>query len=318
MLSRPAQIRSNKSAAKHFAHYQNHKESNVIEPLRTVLAYGALALCCASGLAQAQVGPMPQPPESYGAPDQPQLPSTNQASERAIIGFSFNLEVAVAEVQAIVPAGYTALPTVSGGTTTNVMCDLWLQNQLWAPNAAGSFARGSYGPFNSFGCYVYAMPPPDQQNALGFEVFQFVRYVNNAAINDLRNAMGGAGSTRFANIDARLVTTTGGEMRMKVSVDDPDSNFKLQATLKTLPVIDQQLRRAGPVVVRFVDMTSSPMVTRSSFDAFIAVDSASITEPGALDVAAKKLKLAAGTLTILSVTPASVAYGPEVFLNPRS
>jgi len=87
-----------------------------------------------------------------------------------------------------------------------------------------------------------------QQNPLGFEVFQFVRYVNNAAINDLRNAIGGAGSTRFANIDARLVTSTGGELRMKVSVDDPDSNFKLQATLDTLPVIDQPSVAYGPEV----------------------------------------------------------------------
>lgn len=261
---------------------------------------------------------MPQPPANYGAPDQPQLPGTNQVSERAAIGFSFTLQVAVAEVQALVPAGYTALPAVSGGATTNVMCDLWLQNQLWAPNATGSFARGSYGPFNSFDCYVYAMPPADQQNPLGFEVFQFVRYVNNAAIADLRNAIGGAGSTLFANIDARLVTTTGGGLRMKVSVDDPDSKFNLDATLTTLPVIDQQLRRAGPVVVRFVDMTSTPMIPRNSFDAFIAVDSASITEPAALDLATKKLKLAAGTLTIVSVTPGSVAYAPEVFLNPRS
>ena len=290
----------------------------MIESLRTVLAYGVLALCCASSLAQAQVGPLPQPPANYGAPDQPQLPSTNEVSERAILGYSFTLEVTLAEMQALVPAGYTALPTVSGGATTNVMCDLWLQNQLWSPNTAGSFTRGSYGPFNSFDCYVYASPPADQQNPLGFEVFQFVRYVNNAAIADLRNAIGGAGSTRFANIDARLVTTTGGELRMKVSVDDPDSNLKMQATLTTLPVIDQQLRRAGPVVVRFVDMTSTPMVTRNSFDAFIAVDSASITEPAALDIPTKKLKLAAGALTILNVTAGSVAYGPEVFLNPRS
>src|SRR5262249_14188053 len=159
----------------------------------------------------------------------------------------------------------------------------WLQNQLWAPSSAGNFARGSYGPFNSFDCYIYAVPPPDKQNPLGFEVFQFVRYVNNAAISDLRNAIGGDNSTRFANIDGHLATITGGELRMKVRVDDPDSNFKLQATLTTLPVIDQQLRRAGPVVVRFVDMTSAPMVTRNSFDAFIAVDSASITDPGALD-----------------------------------
>ncbi len=285
--------------------------------LRTVLTYGVLALCCATGLAQAQVGPMPQPPASYGAPDQLQPASTNEVSERAVIGFSFTLQVALAEVQALVPAGYTALPAVSGGDTTNVMCDLWLQNQLWAPNSAGAFARGSYGPFNSFDCYVYAMPPADQQNPLGFEFFQFVRYVNNAAIADLRNAIGGAGSTLFANIDGRLVTTTGGGLRMKVSVDDPDSKFKLDATLTTLPVIDQQLRHAGPVVVRFVDMTSTPMMTRNSFDAFVAVDSATITEPAALDVSTKKLKLAAGTLTVLNVTAGSVAYGPEVFLNLR-
>ena len=289
----------------------------MIESLRTVLAYGVLALCFASSLARAQVGPMPQPPANYGAPDLPPPQSTSEVSERATLGFSFILEVALSEVQALVPAGYTALPAVSGGATTNVMCDLWLQNQLWVPNSAGNFARGSYGPFNSFDCYIYAMPPPDQQNPLGFEVFQFVRYVNNAAINDLRNAIGGAGSTRFANIDGHLVTTTGGELRIKVSVDDPDANFKLKATLTTLPVIDQQLRRAGPTVVRFVDMTSAPMVTRNSFEAFIAVDSASITEPAALNVSTKKLKLAAGTLTILNVTAGTVAFGPEVFLNPR-
>ena len=271
--------------------------AHVIKSFRILFTHGMLTLCLASGLAHAQtsIGPLPQSPANYGLPTSPLL-SGWEMSVRSSIAFSFNLQVALADVQAVLPVGYTALPAVTGGTTANVTCQFWLQNQLQLTTSVGGFAPGSYGPFNSFDCSVFASPPPGQQNPLGFEQIQLIRYVNNQEIADLRNALEGANSNRYGVIDGRVRTTTDGVLRMAATVDDPDSSFHLSATLTGAPVINQQLRQVGAgLVLRFVDMTSVPAIARTSNSITVSGDLAGITDPAALVV--PRLRLSTGTFS---------------------
>ena len=288
----------------------------MIKSFRGLIVGGVLALGLASGVAHAQVGPLPQPPENYGLPVNPQLAGF-EVSLRSSIAFSFSVQVALADVQKVLPAGYTAVPATPGGPNANMTCQFWLQNKIQINANSAGVAPGSYGPFNTFDCSVFASPPPGQQNPLGFEQVQLIRYINNSEINDLRNAVDGAGSSRFANIDGRVRTTTGGELRIRASIDDPDSGFKVHATLTAVPVINQQLRQAGPLVLRFVDVSVVPTLARNGSNVVVAGDLANITDPAALDLSVKQFRLPGGKLKVLSSAPAVVGFGPEVFYKIR-
>src|SRR5262245_14568745 len=156
---------------------------------RVLFALGTLVFASGAALAQTAIGPRPFAPPSY--PGDVPLSVQGYESSQYSSGFNFSFTVDLAEVQKFLPAGYTAIPTTPGGTTTGIVAIFGSQTLLTLTSPIPGFAAGTYGPYETFDLSVAAFAPPIAPGfPPRFELVFLTRFVNNAEIVDLRNALG--------------------------------------------------------------------------------------------------------------------------------
>ena len=188
---------------------------------RILFAFGALIIASSAAVAQTAMGPRPFAPPVY-AGDVPLGVQGYEVSQYSS-GFNFSFTVDLAEVQKFLPVGYTAIPTTPGGTTTGIVGIFGYQTLLTLTSPIPGFASGTYGPFETFDLSVACFGPPAAPGLPPrFELVFLTRFVNNAEIVDLRNAFGGPGETRYADIEVRMREGAAGQLRMRGKAEGAD------------------------------------------------------------------------------------------------
>jgi hypothetical protein len=285
------------------------QRSAVARPQVSNLVLTAAALLIGtSAFAQSPVGPRPLPPPSYGPPPSPAMIGY-QSSQFSPQGFAFTLEVALADVQGFLPAGYTAIASTPGATTATVTGIVASQNMLTLTTATGEFAAGTYGPYDSFGLVVPALTPPGSLRP--FEVVSLGRFVNNSEIVDLHNALTGAGSTQLADITVRILEQDGA-VRIKANVRDFDFGLRVDASVTTPAEVASQVRNQGPLPGRSVNALTSPPMPAAGGLTTVSSDSAARSAPEAFTFSGA-IKLSGGKLKVQAANPGTAYWNNEVY-----
>jgi len=277
----------------------------------------ALALIASDAALAQTIGPRPFSPPSYGPPP-PAL--TGYQMSQVGSGFNFTFIAEISEVQKFLPAGYSALPTATGATTTGVTVLVTTNSFLNIPTNTtvpslpngGPVGFGLYGPFESFDLVVGTLNPVGV-----FESVFIARFVSNVEIAEVRNAFSGAIDTRYAAIKVSFVKEAG-VGRMKVVVDDPDFGLKVTAVQTGADTIVASPRGFPPFGfgLHTLNTTVSPP-TLGAGGVFSASsnNSAVFTDPAAIEVPRQALRLAGGRLKTLSVIPGNFFFEQEVFVK---
>lgn len=273
--------------------------------LKGALAVAALALS-ASALGQSAIGPRPLPPPTYGAPTTPPLLGY-ESSTFAGHGFSFTFDVDLAQVQKFLPEGYTPLASTTDPTRATVTAILSLQSLLTVNVPAGSFAAGTYGPYDTLGLVTVAHAPS------GFiEIVSLASLVDNSEIVDLQNARQGAGSIRLADIDVDLHEQYG-QIGMKARIRDFDFGLRLTISASAPAEIATQIRTGGLALpVRAVNSLASPP-TPNVRNVVLAMDDIGAASDATTPEVKGRVRLSAGKLDILAVHPATFFWNAETF-----
>jgi len=261
-----------------------------------------------SAFAQSPIGPLPLPPPSYGPPTSPAL-AGYQASQFSPQGFGFRLEVTLADVQGFLPAGYTAIPSAPGATTATVTAIVGYQNLLTLQNPTGSFAPGTYGPFDSFDLVVPALTPPGSSRP--FEVVSLARFVNNSEIADLRTALLGTGATQLADITVKTLEKDGA-LTITARVRDLDFGLRVVASVTTPAEVASQARNQAPLPARNVNSLVSPPTPATSGLTAVSGDSAARSAPEAFTFSGA-IRLSGGRLNVLTASPGTAYWNNETF-----
>jgi hypothetical protein len=268
----------------------------------------AALLIGTTAFAQSPTGPRPLPPPSYGPPPSPALIGY-QASQFSPQGFLFNLDVDLEKLKDFLPAGYTPVPSTPGATTATVTAVVAYQNMFTLQSAAGDFAPGTYGPFDSFELVVPALTPPGSLRP--FEVVSLARFVNNSEIVDLRTALLGAATTQLADIDVQLQEADG-EVRIKARIRDFDFGLRVTASASTPAEVVAQIRNQGPLPSRSVNSLVSPPTLAAGGLTSVSSDSASASVPEAFEFSGA-IRLSGGRLRVLTVHPGTAYWNNETF-----
>jgi hypothetical protein len=261
-----------------------------------------------SALAQTPVGPRPLPPPSYGPPPSPAMIGY-KSSQFSPQGFAFTLDVALADVQGFLPAGYTAIPSTPGATTATVTGVVAYQAMITIPVGTAEFPAGTYGPFDSFDLVIPALTPPG--SARPFEVVSLARFVNNSEIVDLRTWLTGAGSVQLADITVKAIEENG-ELRLRAKIRDFDFGLRVNASVTTPAEVASQIRNQGPLPGRSVNALVSPPTTATSGLTTVSSDSAARSAPEAFEFSGA-IKLSGGKLTVLAANPGTAYWNNEVY-----
>lgn len=276
---------------------------------RSVVALTIAALVIGtSAFAQTPLGPRPLPPPSYGPPPSPAM-INYQSSQFSPQGFAFTLDVALADVQGFLPAGYTAIPSTPGATTATVTGVVAYQNMLTLPVGTAEFRAGTYGPFDSFTLVVPALTPPG--SARPFEVVSLARFVNNSEIVDLGTWLTGAGTVQLADISVKAIEENG-ELHLQAKIRDFDFGLRVNASLTTPAEVASQVRNQGPLPARNVNALVSPPTTATSGPSTVSSDSAARSAPEAFTFSGV-IKLSGGKLQVLAANPGTAYWNNEVY-----
>lgn len=274
---------------------------------RILIVAAALTI---ADVASAQITPTvrPFPPPSYGAT----APAV-QGYELSQFGngFNFSFTISLSEAQKLLPAGYTALPTTAGGTTTGIVALVTINNLLTEHLPNGPL---THGPYESFDLALGTLNPSGV-----FESVLIARFVNNQEIVDLRQQYSGTIDTRYADIRVAF-RKEGGVARMKVVVDDPDLGLKVTAVETGSDLIVASPRGFPPFgfnlgVVN--TLVSPPTPGRGSVFAFSSDNSATFTDATALEVTRQQLRLAGGKVKVLGTAPGNFFFNQEVLVKLR-
>jgi hypothetical protein len=269
-----------------------------------ILAIAALVLS-ASAFAQSALGPRPFPPPSYGPPTSFPIQGY-EFSTFSGHGFIFTLDFDLAEVQKHVPAGYIVLPSPTDPTRASATAILALENFLTLTVPVGSFAPGTYGPYESLGIVVVTLAPS------GFiEIVSLAPLVNNSEIADIQNTLQGAGSSRLADINVTMKETFG-QLQIKAKVEDFDFGLRLNLSLTGPAEVTSQRRVEQPVPARAVNTLVSPPTPNARTSVIAKNDIGGITDPAAL-VVTGRLRLAGGKLPIVAARPSGFYWNSESF-----
>src|SRR5690242_215564 len=184
-------------------------------------------LSAAGAFAQSPLGPRALPPPSYGAPTSPLLAGYGT---RSMTPLSLGLTVAasVADLQNVLPPGFTPLPLPTDATRASVSLSLNSQTNT-EMTATGPAAPGTYGPYNTLTISTVA------RNSLGQnQVLTLVGFSNNQEMVDINNGGQGGATNRFADISF-IVKDVDGALRVHAVARDPDTGLVVNVIATTPP-----------------------------------------------------------------------------------
>ena len=264
------------------------------------VALGVLALVGFVGTGQAQTGSGSPPPtydwdNSVPGVQQPTSPLVANPDFRSVRLYqvAFPVLVPLAELQGIMPAGFTAIATPAGSQTGTVNF-LYIVDQRFERPTLGQ----TYGPFTGILVTTNAVNNnvSPARTELVFPAFEVSSEV------DALNAVFGPGSARLAKVKMKVVEKDG-TIRFDFDVKDKSLGFHVEAGAEA-PVTINTRTKSDPIGIAlraFNGFTPNRAVRAASISDFLAVPTASAnatfeTEDG-------QLHFPAGNLTILGLGP---------------
>jgi hypothetical protein len=235
--------------------------------LRPCIASIILVLVLA-GTAAAQI-PQGQPPPSYG--NTPAMLDGFQL--RLFRTFQLNLNVTVpkAELQALLPACYTARdrdPANPDGTS-RLMVNVYFQQRTELTADTAGFAKGTYGPVDQFNVLALVSDPHDAAVTLVLDSERS----NDASVN-LTNGIFGAGSTHRAS-----------RLDVKIDQESEDATIRFNARVKNRKIgLNVEVEVEVPSAIVGSSRTSS--TTAAAPYQFLNGDTRPVTTNRRFDLAA--------------------------------
>ncbi len=254
-----------------------------------------LALLALARAAAAQTG---APPPSYGA-SLPKELEGHQVRFFRTIQMSIAAKVPRAELQKLLPAGYTAQPLAGDKDAARIAFGFYFQQRAELTTPIGSLAAGTYGPADT-------MNVTTTTDTAGGEVVLFLDSERSTeASAALGNALYGPGSTRVASsfdmgLEQKRADKT---IRVRAHVVDQALGQEVDVVAPSTDIVSTpRVTAASPVLSqRFLDGARPPKVNRL-FKVATAADYTAVAGDGIkLTVPGGKLRLPGGSLTVLGV-----------------
>jgi hypothetical protein len=273
------------------------------------VAFAYLASLC---IAEAQT-PTGSPPPSHGALSSPLLTGYEQRVVQ-LHHLSFTIIVALADLQAVLPPGYVALPRPSDPTTAQVTVVIAYQDRVELPAAFNGLTAGTYGPSSHLSVEA-VVRGASGDNELAILVHE--RSTQDSV--DLIDKAFGVGSARLAdsiNIDIEEENEGAGTLRFKFRVKDHTIGLDIAGEANTASAIVQRTTlNPDPIPLRFLNgFTPNTLFRVGSQGDLITV----LVAPGTLllKVPGGRLNLPVGDLTILGAGPiVRLSRNLELFLK---
>jgi len=212
--------------------------------------------------------------------------------------------VPLAQLQAILPAGLTAVANPVGSSTAQVVLTFVYQQRTEI------VGQGTFGPASSL--FVTTTVAND---ALGRqEGLQIAVYVNDQALVDALNVQFGPGALRLADVNLKFEQKNG-SLNFDGTVNHPGTNFKIRASAECHEAIDTRVTNdPGPLAVRFLG--DGPVIN-PSFRIANQLDNRVLpvaTAQATITPTHGPLRLPAGNVTISSLGPSVIfARWIEIF-----
>lgn len=271
----------------------------------------SIVIASSAGMPNAALGQTPQgaPPPSYGTtytsepvPALPvPLPNPLQFFEMRRFRdwqLTVTLMVPTAEVQAVLPAGYT-VPN-PGAISTGVSVAFVLQERVELMTPLEGFAAGSYGPVDEVLVLTLATNPLGAPENV---ILDNLRSTEEAVT--LTNGIFGPASARLATtLDVGITAGAQADtLHFGGMVAAGKLSIQVDAIVSSTVAMTSVRNRVVPTPFRYVDNSVQPTVANRSVRAGVGVDQivAVPIEGINVKVKAKRIPLAQGTLTVLSV-----------------
>jgi hypothetical protein len=215
--------------------------------------------------------------------------------------------VPVADLQAILPSGYIATPTVSGGNTTTVTLNFIL-DQRFQPDVTNPT---TYGPTSAL---LVTATVTNSNRQIARQEIIFPCFEASADVDKL-NAVFGANTTRLAKVTASATEEKG---MLKFAFEISDSGIGLDLTMSAEAPDTLNTRAASdPVAYPFRAFTG--LVPDAAFYAASQADAISVPTAAAklkLHSPGHRLYFPAGALSILDFgTSVTFSRGVEFMLK---
>lgn len=269
-------------------------------PVLSVLVLALTTCVLAASGVRAQAGSgSPPPTYDYDAA----VPGTQGPKSPLVAGYDYRsvrtyqvsipVLVPLAQLQSILPAGFTATPSAPGADTASLSLGFFV-DQRFERTAVGQ----SYGPVSALLVSTTAVnnnvSPP--RSELVFPAFEASGEI------DALNAAFGPGSARLADVKVKIEQEDGA-MRFSFDVSDDSLGFRIRAEAESPSAINTR-SVSDPVGLPF--RTFNGRSANNSFHA--ASQSDTLTLPAAssvvkLQAPGQRLRFPAGTLSIVGLGP---------------
>lgn len=262
---------------------------------------GALIVMWA-GIASAQP-PLGSTPPGYG-----ELSSAQAAG--AVAGYqlrlfrSFNISIPfvtkLADLQALLPPGYTAIASPAGSDTANAAIGIAFQQRQQIMTAFNGVAPGVYAPNSELNVSATVLNP---SGAVELVLLHGER--STQEITDIVNAMFGANSVYRSDEYNFSVGEKDGVFVMAASIRNDTTGFRLKVDVATTqPLVRRTVANPVPITARFVTRTQA----NTGFRLAQQLESEAIATQMQLkiDTPGNYLKVPGGGLHIVSI-PATMS-----------
>jgi hypothetical protein len=242
-----------------------------------------------------------QTPEGSPPPThEPPLSSTVGAGplsgyeNRAVRVHQLNVPVLVplADLQAVLPNGYTALPVAAGGATAQVTLGFYYQQRSEFPAAVGSIPAGAYGPHSALNVFAVVAAPSGGSEQV---ILYSGRSTQSSA--DVTNLLFGGDVAQLAEVKAGLEEEDGA-IKVKFGIKDDALGLSVAVAARVPSAFSARtVANPAPLGFRFLEGT------RPTTRFLLANQADSITVPtaGNATVSATTLALPAGSLSIVGL-----------------
>ena len=257
-------------------------------------------LTCLIGMESPQAQtPSGSPPPTYDY--DATVPGTQPPKSPLVAGYDYRsvrtyqvtipVLVPLAQLQAIMPAGFSALPSAPGANTATLSLAFFLDQRFERTSV-----NQSYGPVSALLVSTTARNDIAGRNEIVFPAFEASGEI--AALN----ASFGPGSARLADVKV-AIEQQNGMMRFSFDINDPGLGFKIRAEAESPAAINNRTM-SDPVLLPF--RTFNGRTPNNAFWAASQSDTLAVPTAAAnvkLHATGNRLRFPAGTLSIVGLGP---------------
>jgi hypothetical protein len=262
-------------------------------------------------VARAQV-PVGSPPPTYDyIPAEPGTQPPNvlggpfTARELRTHTLRVGVRVPLAELQALLPPGFTARANPVGSNTALVNLTFAYQIRLERPGVGAGF--GNFGPYSSLNVDTSVLNPDNVIEGL----FELVHLVSDPDVALLRNDIFGPGSSRAATLKFEIEEEEG-SLRIKVNAEDEELGLDLRAEGKGPSRFATRFGGNNLALSRFQNQDNSAMANSQVLTAFQG-DNAGGQPAANVKLNTTQLRLPGGEFHVIEITGFTFIRNLELF-----